>query len=101
MNDDREKIKIVIEELGSSNVYNTNLMSFLNSNVKLISVEKSMDVLNLNFNEYLYSDLDTHDILEEVIYTICLSIHDNYDVKEVIFNVNNEEIYKSVLKSLE
>ena len=101
VNDDREKIKIVIEELGSSNVYNTNLMSFLNSNVKLISVEKSLDVLNLNFNEYLYSDLDTHDILEEVIYTICLSIHDNYDVKEVIFNVNNEEIYKSVLKSLE
>ena len=101
MNDDREKIKIVIEELKSSNVYNTNLMSFLNSNTKLISVEKSLDVLNLNFNEYLYSDLDTHDILEEVIYTICLSIHDNYDVKEVVFNVNNEEIYKSVLKSLE
>lgn len=101
MNDDREKIRIVIEELGSSNVYNTNLMSFLNSNVKLLSVEKSLDVLNLNFNEYLYSDFDTHDILEEVIYTICLSIHDNYDVKEVIFNVNNEEIYKSVLKSIE
>ena len=101
MNDDREKIKIVIEELGSSNVYNTNLMSFLNSNVKLLSVEKSMDVLNLNFNEYLYSDLDTHDVLEEVIYTICLSVHDNYDVKEVIFNVNNDEIYKSVITSLE
>ena len=101
VNDDREKIKIVIEELKSSNVYNTNLMSFLNSNTKLISVEKSLDVLNLNFNEYLYSDFDTHDILEEVIYTICLSIHDNYDVKEVVFNINNEEIYKSVIKSLE
>ena len=101
VNDDREKIRIVIDELESSPIYNTNLMSFLNSNVKLISVEQNLDTLTLNFNEYLYSDLDTHDILEEVIYTICLSIYDNYDVKEVIFNINNEEIYKSVLKSLE
>lgn len=101
VNDDREKIRIVIEELGSSSIYNTNLMSFLNSNVKLLSVEQSVDTLNLNFNEYLYSDFDTREILEEVIYTICLSIHDNYDVKEVVFNVNDEEIYKSVLKSIE
>lgn len=101
MNDDREKITIVIEELGSSSVYNTNLMSFLNSNVKLLSVEQSLDTLNLNFNEYIYSDFDTQEILEEVIYTICLSIEDNYDVNQVIFNVNDKEIYKSVLKSIE
>ena len=43
----------------------------------------------------------TKEILEEVIYTICLSIEDNYDVKQIVFNVNNEEIYKSVLKSIE
>lgn len=101
VNDDREKIKIVIEQLDSSPIYNTNLMSFLNSNVKLISVEKNLETLNLNFNEYIYSDLDKHEILEEVIYTICLSVRDNYDVKEVAFYVNDEEIYKSALKSLE
>ncbi len=101
LNDDREKIKIVIEQLESSPIYNTNLMSFLNSNVKLISVEQSEDILNLNFNEYILDNFDTKEILEEVIYTICLSINDNYNVKEVTFNVNNEEIYKSVLKSIE
>lgn len=101
LNDDREKIKIVIEELGSSSIYNTNLMSFLNDNVKLLSVEQIEDTLNLNFNEYIYSNLDTKEILEEVIYTICLSIEDNYDVNQIVFNVNNEEIYKSVLKSIE
>ena len=101
MNDDREKITIVIEELGSSTIANTNLMSFLNSNTKLLSVEHSVDTLSLNFNESIFNDLDTREILEEVIYTISLSISDNYDVKEVIFNVNNEEIYKSVLKSIE
>ena len=101
LNDDREKIKIVIEELGSSSIYNTNLMSFLNDNVKLLSVEQIEDTLNLNFNEYIYSNLDTKEILEEVIYTICLSIEDNYDVNQIVFNVNNEEIYKSLLKSIE
>lgn len=101
MNDDREKIKIVIEELGSSNVYNTNLMSFLNSNVKLISVEQNLDTLSLNFNEFIFSDFDTHEILEEVIHTISLSTLDNYDVKEVIFNVNDEEICKTTLKTIE
>jgi germination protein M len=101
LNDEREKIKIVIDELESSKAYNTNLMSFLNDNVKLLSVEQIEDTLSLNFNEYIYSDLDTREILEEVIYTICLSIEDNYNVKNVIFNVNNEEIYKSVLKSIE
>lgn len=101
LNDDREKIKIVIDELESSKIYNTNLMSFLNDNTKLLSVEQIEDTLNLNFNEYIYSDLDTKEILEEVIYTICLSIEDNYDVKQIVFNVNNEEIYKSVLKTIE
>lgn len=101
LNDDREKIKIVIDELESSKIYNTNLMSFLNDNVKLLSVEQMEDTLRLNFNEYIYSNLDTKEILEEVIYTICLSIEDNYDVKQIVFNVNDEEIYKSVQKSIE
>ena len=101
LNDDREKIKIVIDELESSKIYNTNLMSFLNDNVKLLSVEQIEDTLTLNFNEYIYSNLDTKEILEEVIYTICLSVEDNYDVKQIVFNVNEEEIYKSVLKSIE
>lgn len=101
LNDNREKIKIVIDQLESSKIYNTNLMSFLNDNVKLLSVEQIEDTLNLNFNEYIYSNLDTKEILEEVIYTICLSVEDNYDVKQIVFNVNDEEIYKSVLKSIE
>ena len=40
-------------------------------------------------------------MMEEVLYTICLSIADNYDIDEVIFMVGDEEITKSVLKTLE
>ena len=40
-------------------------------------------------------------ILEEVIYTISLSLNDNYNVKEVNFLVNNKEICKNLTKTLE
>jgi hypothetical protein len=40
-------------------------------------------------------------ILEEVIYSIALSVEDNYNVSAVIFMVGNKEVEKSVLKSIE
>lgn len=101
VNDDREKIKIIIEDLTSSKIYSSNLMSFLNSNTELLEVQNENNIMELTFNNYILSNFDKKDILEEVIYTICLSIKDNYDVEEVIFNVENEEIYKSVLKTIE
>ena len=101
VNDDREKIKIIIDELASSYIHNSNLMSFLNSNVELLATEKELDTLFLVFNEYIFSDMTTKNILEEVIYSISLSVKDNYDVKEVVFEVGDEEIYKSVIKLLE
>ena len=57
--------------------------------------------MNLEFNSYIFNDIDEKNILEEVIYTICLSIGDNYDVEEVSFTVEDEEIYKSVIKTIE
>ena len=100
-NDSRDKIEIIIDELSSRNLYKTNLMSYLNSNTKVLSVTETDDQLVIEFNDYIFNDIDTKDILEEVIYTICLSIEDNYNVKEVIFKVENEEIYKNVVKVLE
>lgn len=100
-NDNRDKIKIIVDELTSSHIYETNLMSFLNYNTKLLSYELNDDVLTLNFNNYLFDDASTNSILEEVIYSISLSVRDNYDVKEVVFNVDGTEITKSVIKNIE
>lgn len=100
-NDDRSKIEIIIDELSSSNVYKTNLMSYLNNNTELISVNESEQDLIVNFNNAIFNDINKEEILEEVIYTISMSINDNYDVNNVIFNVEDKEIYKSVLKSIE
>ncbi len=101
LNDNRDKIKIIVDELASSNLYTTNLMSFLNSNTKLLATEQEVDSLFLTFNSYIFNDMNERNILEEVIYTISLSVGDNYDVREVVFNVEDQEIYKSVIKTIE
>ena len=100
-NDKRDKIEIIIDELSSNNVYKTNLMSYLNSNTRLISVSENSNELSLDFNNAIFNDINDKQILEEVIYTISKSVMDNYNVNSVIFNVDNEEIYKSVIKTIE
>ena len=49
-------------------------MSYLNANAVLDSYEILDNNLKLNFNESLLNDLDKKNILEEVIYTISLSM---------------------------
>jgi len=100
-NDNRSKIEIIIDELSSNNVYKPNLISYLNSNTEIISVNENNEEISINFNNAIFNDINTKNILEEVIYTISMSINDNFDVENVIFNVENEEIHKSVLKSIE
>ena len=100
-NDTRNKIEIIIDELSSNNVYKTNLMSYLNNKTEILSSNEIDDELVVNFNSAIFNDINTKEILEEVIYTISMSVNDNYKVNSVIFNVNDEEIYKSVLKTIE
>ncbi|MDD3452786.1 MAG: GerMN domain-containing protein [Bacilli bacterium] len=101
LNSKEDKIKIIIDELASFPIYNTNLMSYLNGNVNLLDSKLEEKNMHLVFNDYIFNDVNYKNILEEVIYTISLSVKDNYDIDQVIFEVNNEEIYKSVIKTIE
>ena len=76
-------------------------LSFLNLNTKLLNYEIKEKNMYLTFNDYIMDNLEEKKVMEEVIYSICLSIADNYDIEEVTFMVNNEEITKSVIKTLE
>lgn len=100
-NDQEDKIKIIVNELTSSRIYESNLMSYLNYNTKLIDYKINDDILTLNFNDFIFDDKESKTILEEVIYSISLSVKENYDVNEVVFNVEGNEITKSVLKNIE
>ena len=82
MNDKSNKIKIIIDELK----YNHNdLMSFLDANTKLISAKEENNIMTLEFSNDIYSI--NEEILKEVVDTITLSVLDNYDVDEVVFNI--------------
>ena len=100
-NNSSDKIKIIIDELSSGPTFENNLMSFLNVNTELLNYEIKDKSMYLTFNDYILNSIENKNILEEVLYTICLSIEDNYDVEEVVFILNDEEISKSVLKTLE
>ena len=95
-NSNDEKVNIIVNELKSSILYQSNLSSYLNSKVELQKYEKEKEVMNLTFNDKIFDNIYDNNILEEVVYTIGRSVIDSYeDVSEVVFNVNDKEILKS------
>lgn len=99
-NDTRDKIEIVIDEL-SNKIVNNKLKSYLNNDTKVLNSHIKDNTMYVNFNENILDNFENNNILEEVIYTIALSIGENYDIKNVFFDVNNKEIAKTTIKSLE
>ena len=94
VNNDEEKIKIIIDELASKFSFESNLMSYLNYNTKLLDYNLNENEIDLNFNEYLFDSTENKKVLEEVIYSISYSVMDNYNVDKVNFFVNNEKVTK-------
>lgn len=98
LNDSRDKIEIIIEELSKSN---NNLLSYMNQDVEVIDKKIEDQKLYLVFNDSIFENKDERNISKEVIETLSLSIKDNYDIEEVVFEYNNKEILKSVVKTIE
>ena len=88
----QDKIEIIIDELKSSPIYETNLMSYLASSVELESYEELEQQVILSFNNAIFDDFNEQNILEEVKYSISLSIQDTLNVEEVIFKVDDQII---------
>lgn len=86
-NKDDDKIKIIIEEMASKTIYQTNLISYL-KNIQKINYEQKQDtiILNLSTNNFVSDNL-----IEETIYTINLSLKDNYNNKEIIYYIDNQK----------
>lgn len=100
-NDKKEKIEIIIDELKSSLSLEGNLMSYLKSNAELLDYEIKENEIDLSFNEFLLENFNEKEILEEVKYTISLSIKDNYNIENIVFFVNKEKITEQTIKNLE
>ncbi len=91
-NDEKEKIEIIIERLKSSPTHQTNLMSYLNANTELLDYEILENDIKLSFNHYLLDEFQENKILEEVEYSIALSLKDTLNIKNVSFLINGEKI---------
>ena len=100
-NENQDKVKIIIDELATSLAYESNLMSYLDTNVKLLDYEIIDKTIKLNFNDLILSDITNSIILEEVMYTIGLSLCDELNVEEVVFQVDNQEISTFSSKTLD
>ena len=91
-NNKNNKIEIIIEELKSSPIYETNLISYLASSVELLNYEELENTITLSFNKAIFNDLEEKNILEEVKYAIGLSIKDTLNINTVIFKVDDKII---------
>ncbi len=91
-NTEKNKIEVIIEELKSSPIYETNLISYLASSAELLNYQILENQVNLSFNNYIFDDLNEKNILEEVKYSISLSLKDSIGAKQVNFIVDEEVI---------
>jgi len=87
VNDNREKIEIIIEELKKTH---KDLISLENIHTELLNYKEQENVFFLNFNKYLQDFNDSS--YEKLLNTIALSIFDNYDVNMVLFEIDNEKV---------
>ena len=87
-NTKKEKVEIIIEKLKASPTYDTNLISYLNASAELLKYEILENSINLSFNNEILN-LNDNSIIEEVKYSIALSIRDTYDIYETIFFVDD------------
>lgn len=87
-NKQNEKVEIIIEKLKTAPTYQTNLVSYLQTSAELLNYEILENSVNLSFNNHILN-LNNNSIIEEVKYTIALSIRDTYNINETIFYVDN------------
>ena len=83
INSKDNKVKIIIDSLKGSFTSNTNLRSFLNSNIN-IDFKIDEDVLTFTFDSL------NEDSLEQITYSLACSIFDSMDIEKVVFEVNSK-----------
>ena len=92
LNKSIEKIEVIVTELKSSPILQTNLASYLSNNAELSSYKQEKNVMNLYFNDKTSSIFATDKVIEEVKYCITKSVLDNYEVEVVNIYFNDKKV---------
>ena len=83
INSHDSKVKIIIDSLKGNFSSNTNLRSYLNSNIN-IDFKIDDDILTFTFDSL------NEDSLEQITYSLASSIFDSMDIEKVVFEVNSK-----------
>ena len=91
-NDNVNKVEIIVEKLKSAPIYQSNLMSFLADNAKLLDYEIEENKIRLEFENALLDNFFESELLEEVKYAISETLKNTIGVSEITFVLDNKEI---------
>lgn len=86
-NEKLERVEIIIKELKTTPIYHTNLISYLAASANMSNYEFLESSISLSFDNYLLANMKNDDILEEVKYSIALSLRDTYGINEIKFSI--------------
>ncbi|MBR5370120.1 MAG: GerMN domain-containing protein [Bacilli bacterium] len=85
INDNREKIEIIIDSLKETK---KGLISYISDNTKLLNYQEDNNLLILNFSKELKNKNTNSE--DKILNTISYSVFDNYDVNMVLFQIEGE-----------
>lgn len=97
VNDNREKLEIIVEEL-SSFLYQDNLISMLSDSVELVSYDIKDNVISLDFTDSLDS---LYNVNDTVIKPLLCSLFSNYTVDRVKISVDGVKILEKDKKDID
>lgn len=86
-NNDANAVEIIVKELKTSPIYESNLISFLNASYELKNYEIMENSVNMSFDNKMLLNLNDENITEKVKYTLSLSIRDTLG-KDVSIKIN-------------
>lgn len=86
-NNDANAVEIIVNELKTSPIYESNLISFLNASYELKNYEIMENSVNMSFDNKMLLNLNDENITEKVKYTLSLSIRDTLG-KDVSIKIN-------------
>ena len=91
LNDSRDKISIIVEELSNGINSNKNLKSFMNEKTKIVSKNIEDKIINLEIS----TEIQRNDMKKEIDNTVVMSVCGNYDIDKVNYNGDEKKCKKS------
>lgn len=91
LNDSRDKISIIVEELSNGINSNKNLKSFMNEKTKIVSKNIEDKIINLEIS----TEIQRNDMKKEIDNTVVMSVCGNYDIDKVNYNGEEKKCKKS------